>query len=108
MVDLAIGALVMAMFVSAVNRARQRGAHLGWWQWMVTGLAFVYVAFVLRIVSSFLVEGTWRGAFVVGASLGVVAVVWLALVKRFVLARAPGRQPATSDVSREPPERKIR
>lgn len=87
MIHILIGALMMLGFMLLVNWARRRGRSISWWQWGLTILAFAYAVVVLEMVVSFLQEGAGRAALVMGVILGFVAVVWGALLARFVISR---------------------
>jgi hypothetical protein len=90
MIHIVIGALMMLGFTLLVNKVRQRGLSIRWWQWILTILAFLYAVFVCEMVVSFLQEGAGRAALVMGVILGFVAVVWAVLLARFVFTRRSG------------------
>ena len=90
MAELIIGAVAATGFIVLLQGARSRSLPVSWWQWGLTVLAFLYGVFVLEVVASFLREGTPKGAAVMGALLGFVAVVWGFLLARFVFAGSRG------------------
>ncbi|KPK90584.1 hypothetical protein AMJ80_08215 [bacterium SM23_31] len=87
MVDICIGAVIIAGLLFVVDYARNRKLRIAWWQWILTILGFVYALFVLEVIVSFLAEGTVKGAVVIGVILGFIAVVWGVLLGRFIFAR---------------------
>jgi len=88
MAELFIGALAASGFFFLVRFARSRGLFVPWWGWILTLAAFLYGVFVLEVVVAFLREGLAQGAAVMGTILGFGAVLWAALLARFVF-RSP-------------------
>ena len=86
-----IGAAIAAGFFLLLNWIRRRQIRIPWWQWIPTVLGFLYAAFVLEMINSFLAEGAPRAALVMGITTGFIAVVWGVLLGRFVLARKAGK-----------------
>ena len=86
-----IGAAIAAGFFLLLNWIRRRHIRISWWQWIPTVLGFLYAAFVLEMINSFLAEGAPRAALVMGIITGFIAVVWSVLLGRFVLARKAGK-----------------
>ncbi len=80
-----IGALVTAGLFITVRLGQKRPA-IKWWQWILTILGFIYLAFVLEVIVSFLEEGAVQGAVVMGTILGFGVLVWAFLLARFVFA----------------------
>ena len=94
MAEMIIGGIATAGLILLVQSARARALTVTWWQWGLTVLGFLYGVFVLEVVVSFLAEGTPKGAAVMGTILGFVAVVWGALLGRFVFRTGPSGAPA--------------
>lgn len=87
MVNILIGAIMMAGFLFVAAYSRKKSLHIAWWQWIITILGFIYATFVLEIIVSFLAEGAGKAALVVGTILGIVAVIWGVMLGRFVFTR---------------------
>jgi len=87
MVYILIGAVSMAGFGILVRHAQNRRLHITWWQWLLTAFCFIYAVFVLATIVTFLEEGTIRGALVMGMIMGILAVIWGVLLRRFVFSR---------------------
>ena len=90
MAELIIGAGAATAFILLLRLVRIRALEVAWWQWGLTFLGLLYAVFVLEVVVSFMREGTPKGAAVMGTLMGFVAVVWGALLGRFVFRRAGG------------------
>jgi hypothetical protein len=90
--ELFVGAAVGAGFLLTLQFTRSRSLVVRWWQWVLTGLGFIYLVFVAEVVVGFLREGTPKGAMVMGTMLGFVAVIWAVLLVRFVFGRNPARR----------------
>lgn len=80
MSDIVIGAVVMAICARFIVLANRRDTPLGWWRWGNAVVAFVFLAFVLRMTAGFLAEGSPQAAIVMGTSLGAASAVWIAAV----------------------------
>lgn len=101
MAELLIGALAAAGFFSLLRFAEVRSLSVPWWGWALTLAGFFYGVLVLEVVFAFLREGLPQGAAVMGTLLGFGAVLWAALLARFVFRKptndgatpAPGRTP---------------
>ena len=91
MAELFVGAVVAAGFFAVTQYASSRRLDVSWWKWLITALGFVYLVFVLEVIVSFLREGSPKAAMVNGAILGFIAVVWAALLSRFVFTRRTAR-----------------
>jgi len=91
MINIFIGALMMAGFLFVLKYSRKRKLRITWWQWILTILCFIYSLFVIETIISFLAEGTAKGALVMGVILGLIAAVWSILLGRFVFARKARR-----------------
>ncbi len=91
MINIFIGAFMMAGFLLVLEYSRKRKLHIKWWQWILTILCFIYSLFVLETIVSFLAEGTARAALIMGVILGLIAAVWSILLGRFVFARKARR-----------------
>jgi undecaprenyl pyrophosphate phosphatase UppP len=91
MINILIGAFMMAGFLFVLKYSRKRKLHITWWQWILTILCFIYSLFVIETIVSFLAEGTAKAALVMGAILGLIAAVWSILLGRFVFARKARR-----------------
>ena len=87
MIHLLIGAVAMLGFVAVVSYVRARKLSVGWWQWILTVLGFLYAVFVLEMSVSFLQEDAPRAALVMGIIMGFIAVVWGVMLARFVFAK---------------------
>ena len=87
MIHLVIGALAMAGFWFVIEYVRKQSLTLAWWQWALTVLGLIYAVLVLEVIVAFLAEGAGQGAFVMGAGMGIVAVVWGVLLGRFAFAK---------------------
>jgi hypothetical protein len=85
--SLIIGIFVAACFALLLNYVMKQNIVINWWQWALTGLGFIYVIFVLETIQAFLNEGTGQGAFVTGLVLGIIAIIWAALLARFVFVK---------------------
>lgn len=90
MVHILIGAGAMLGFLGVVNYARARKLWVGWWEWGLTVLGFLYAVFVFEMIASLLQEGAPRAALVMGVILGFIAVVWGVLLARFVFGKKSG------------------
>jgi len=90
MAELFIGGAAAAGFLLLVRYARDRGIPVAWWQWLLTVAAIAYGVLVVEIIVEFLREGTPKGAAVMGTVMGFVAVVWAALLGRWVFAPGHG------------------
>jgi ABC-type uncharacterized transport system permease subunit len=87
MAHIIIGALLTAVFIFLIHRARKKRMRITWWQWILTILGLLYAGFVLEVIVSFLEEGAARAALVMGLALGFIAIVWAVLLGRFVFVR---------------------
>ena len=84
MVHLIFGAVTVGGFFLLFDFSRKRRLQVAWWQWLITGLAFLYVVFVCEMVVSFLQEGAAKAALVMGLIFGFIGLVWLVLLGRFI------------------------
>jgi hypothetical protein len=91
--ELIVGALAATSLFLIIGYAQRHGLRVSWWQWCLTALAILYSVFVVEMVIGFLREGNPKAAIVRGAVLGFVAVVWGALLARFVFRGGAGRAP---------------
>jgi hypothetical protein len=87
MVELVLGAVAAVAFLLLVQYAKSNALPVRWWQWVLTVLGFLYAVFVAEVIVAFVREGTPKGAAVMGAILGFVAVVWGVLLARFAFAK---------------------
>ena len=90
MAELIVGAVATTGLLLVMQFARRHRLTVAWWQWGLTVLGFLYSIFVLEVVVALLREGSLKGAMVMGTILGFAAVVWGALLARFVFIRRPG------------------
>ncbi len=90
MAELFVGAAAALGLFAVVRLARTRSISVTWWQWALTVLCLLYAVFVVEVIVSFLREGTPKGAVVTGTLLGFLAVVWFALLARFVFKSKAG------------------
>jgi len=88
LIQLLIGALVVAALWILFNYVSKRGIKILWWQWGITALGVLYAAFVVEVIVAFIQEGLLQGALVMGLATGIVAVVWGVLLSRFVFVKA--------------------
>lgn len=88
MIDILLGALLMAGVWAVTEYVRKRQIHLLWWHWLLTILGILYVAFVLKVSVDFIAEGAPTAALVMGGILGLIAVIWGTLLARFVFKPA--------------------
>jgi hypothetical protein len=87
MIHILIGAVIGISFYLLVDFTRKRRIKISWWQWILTILGFLYATFVLAMIVSFLDEGAYKAAMVMGSIMGFIAVVWGVLLARFVFGR---------------------
>jgi hypothetical protein len=87
MPHLFVGVCTTAALWLLATYVRRTGLRVSWWQWALTVLGLLYAAFVIEVIIAFLTESEPRAALVMGVLLGVVAVVWGALLNRFVFNR---------------------
>ena len=87
MVYFLVGAIITAALFFTVNHVKKNNITVAWWQWGITLLGFAYTTLVLAIIIEFLSEGVLRGALVMGNVMGLIAIVWAVLLKRFVFIR---------------------
>ena len=88
MINILIGAIVMAGFLQVIHYSQKRKLKIKWWQWLLTVTGFLYAVFVLEVIVAFIGEGTPKGALVMGLILGLIAVIWGTLLARFVFKQA--------------------
>ena len=79
-----IGAILMAGFIVVVEYSKRKKIPVKWWQWLLTVLGFCYSGFVLKMITSFLHEGSPQASLVMGLIFGFIAIVWAVLLTRFV------------------------
>ena len=101
MAELFIGALAASGFFLLVRFARGKGLCVPWWGWVLTLAGLLYGVLVLEVVVAFLREGLPQGAAVMGTILGFGAVLWAALLARFVF-RYPVPRVTGSSQGRSP------
>lgn len=82
--DMIIGILFVAALWVVVEYARKSQIVLKGWHWLLTILGIAYAAFVLKVIVDFIAEGAPMAGLVMGIVLGLVAVIWGALLARFV------------------------
>ncbi|MFC2129099.1 hypothetical protein ACFLRR_04435, partial [Bacteroidota bacterium] len=70
--------------IVVVEFSRRKKMHINWWQWLITVLGFCYTGFVLKMITSFLHEGSPQASLVMGLIFGFLAIVWGVLLGRFV------------------------
>ena len=87
---LLISAAITTGFFILLNWIRRRKIRISWWQWILTVFGFLYAAFVLEMIHSFLAEGAPRAALVMGIITGFIAVTWGVLLGRFVFLKKTG------------------
>lgn len=87
MVNIIIGAFLMAGFLLLIDYVRRHKLHIVWWKWTITILGFFYALFILEMIVGFLSEGAGKAALVMGSILGLTAVVWGVLLGRFVFTQ---------------------
>lgn len=85
MANFLIGAAAMAGILLLVNLIKKQEQDFHWWEWLVLILGVLYTALVLGVVVSFLEEGTYQGALVMGLIMGLVAVAWGVLSARYLI-----------------------
>ncbi|MCP4725953.1 MAG: hypothetical protein GY863_13000 [bacterium] len=85
MTDFFIGAFITAGFILFYNYTRKKNLKLSVLHWIVIILGFLYVIFVIETVSSFISEGSYKGAAVIGCLMGFIAVIWAMLIRRFII-----------------------
>lgn len=85
MANFLIGAAAMAGILLLANLIRKQEQNFHWWEWLVLILGVLYTALVLGVVVSFLEEGTYQGALVMGLIMGLVAVAWGVLSARYLI-----------------------
>ena len=84
MLDFIIGVITTTGFLLLINYTRKTGLVLKWWQWVLTVVEFLYIIFVLELISAFISEGALNGAIVMGLITGIIAVIGGVLLGRFV------------------------
>ena len=82
-----IGALVVTCLFMIFDYSRRRNIKVTILQWIVTLLAFGYLAFVLLVIVSFLQEKSPQAALVMGLFFGFFAIVWFVLLYRFIFSK---------------------
>ena len=87
MAHILIGAIISAWLLLLIGLTRKRKLQVKWWQWLLTVICFVYIAFVLEVIVSFLEEGAVKGALVMGTMLGFIAIIWGFLLGRTIFTR---------------------
>ena len=85
MLGILIGIFIAIGFISFFNLLKTKKITLKWWQWIITVLWFLYTAFVLKMIESFVQEGALKAALVMGLIFGFIAIVWAILIFRFIL-----------------------
>ena len=87
MAHILIGVIISAWLLLLIGLTRKRKLQVKWWQWLLTVICFVYIAFVLEVIVSFLEEGAVKGALVMGTMLGFIAIIWGFLLGRTIFTR---------------------
>ena len=85
MSNVIVGALAMAAVWLASSHSRNQGIQLGIGKWILTVLVIFYWVFVILMGLGFLDEGAGQAALVMCLITGVPGVVFVVLLKRFVL-----------------------
>ncbi|MCM1564512.1 MAG: hypothetical protein NC238_00890 [Dehalobacter sp.] len=84
---LLLGGFSVYLFMLLMNHSKKASVKMSWWQWLLTGLGFLYAAFVLEVIYGFLAEGSAQAALIMGLILAIVAVIWGVLLGRFVFTK---------------------
>ncbi len=87
MINLIMGILLASGFMYLMSLKNKRGINLSFVNWMSIIFAFGYAIFVFELVLAFVEEGTFKGAAVMGAVFGFIAVVWAVLIYRFIFVK---------------------
>jgi len=87
MISFLIGAVTISGLFLTIEYARRNGIRVSIIQWIVTALAFAYLAFVLQTIASFIQEMAYRAALIMGLFLGFFAIVWFVLIFRFIFRK---------------------
>jgi len=82
-----IGVIITVIFFLTLNYVYKHSLKVSWWQWLITLLGLAYTTFVFAIIVEFLAEGSIKGAVVMGTLMGLIAIVWAVMLKRFVFVR---------------------
>lgn len=84
MVGLIIGAILMTGFFFLYDYTKKKEVKIKWWQWLITVAWFAYTAFVLKMAESFVFEGAYKAALVMGLIFGFFSVLGAVLIGRFI------------------------
>jgi len=82
-----VGVIITATLFLTLNYVHKNSINVSWWQWCITLLGFAYATLVIAIIIEFIAEGSIKGAVVMGNIMGLIAIVWAVLLKRFVFVR---------------------
>ncbi len=88
MVHILVGAAATAGLFLIIDFSRKRKLKVTYLQWLLTVMAIAYSVFVIEVIISFIHEGCFRGALIMGVIMGFVAVVWSVLLGRFVFLKS--------------------
>lgn len=86
MANFITGIILTTCFFLLFSFTKKNNIKLKWWQWIVTLLLFVFIAFVILMTYSFIIEGATKAAVVMGSIFGFICVLGAVLVKRLFFA----------------------
>ena len=92
MIHLIIGGALTACLLFFLFHIRNQKLGLKWWQWLLILAEFIYIAFILEVVVSFLEEGAVKGALVLGTILGFIALAAAFLIFRLIFRPAAAKE----------------
>ncbi len=84
MLGIIIGIVLSLGFIKLVDLLKSKNIKLIWWQWIIVVFWFLYCAFLIMMIESFINESALKAALIMGLIFGFIAVVWAVLVVRFI------------------------
>lgn len=82
--ELLFGILAGAAWLLLVRHARKRRLAVPWWGWVLSFGLILHSSMTLVLVWNFVLAGSGKVAFLLGAALTAIAIVWGRLIARFV------------------------
>ena len=88
LVHLAIGIICIALLFLLIRYTERKQIKVSKWQWLLSLLELAYIIFVLELIAGFIEEGSGRAALVMGSLFGLIAIIGIVLLGRFVFRKA--------------------
>lgn len=87
MIGLLTGFTLALLFFNFYKQLQKKHLKLKWFQWLIVLGCLIFTAFTSLMIESFILEGAYKAALIMGSVFGILSIIYAILIIRFFLIK---------------------